>query len=222
MLCIIALYVLKEVKSVSDFFYKEKLGPVFSPVIAVKHENVSPTVVSAIDSLLSPAGNMFTRAETVRDLMKLEGLDLEQTSKALSIKRTDVANKLRLLEFSQKERFAILECGFTENSAIEFLRLDKVSRLYSIEYCRKNGYDAKQIKEYIDGVVKSQTQKKNEAEKKIESVRKFIINDIGFFFNSIENALRIARNAGFEVENERKEDDSFYDIHIRVKKHNKD
>lgn len=202
----------------SDFFYKEKIGPLFSPIITVKRENVSPTVVSALDNLLSPSGNMFTRAETVRDLMKLEGLNLEQTAKALSIKSTDVANKLRLLEFSQKERLAILEYGFSESSAVEFLRLDKVSRLYCIEYCRKNGYDADGIKEYIDGVVKEKSEKKKNAEKKMESVRKFIINDIGFFINSIENALRIARNAGFEVEDEKSENDEFYNINIRVKK----
>jgi hypothetical protein len=48
-----------------------------------------------------------------------------------------------------------------------------------------------------------------------------VVNDIGFFLNSIENALKLARNAGFEVENEKKENDGSYDIHIRVKKNTK-
>ena len=55
----------------SDFFYKERLGPVFSPVINVKKADIPKAVVSAIDNLLSPSGNMFTRAETVRNLMKI-------------------------------------------------------------------------------------------------------------------------------------------------------
>ena len=114
------MYDFKEVKNVSDFFYKEKMGPLFSPVITLKNERISPVVVSAIDNLLSPDGNMFTRAETVRNLMRLEKLGLEETSKALSISTSDVANKLRLLEFSDKERAAILEYGFSEKDALQF------------------------------------------------------------------------------------------------------
>lgn len=220
-LCIIAVYVFKEVKSVSDFFYKERLGPVFSPVINVKHENISQAVVSAIDNLLSPAGNMFTRAETVRNLMKVEKLSLEQAAKALSLKLPDVANKLRLLEFSQKERSAILKYGFSEASALEFLRLDKISRLYAIEYCRKNNFDTEGIKAYVDSSIETKKTKRAETKEKIESVRKFVINDVGFLFNSIENVIRLAKNAGFEVDDKKSETEDCYDIHISVKKQGK-
>ena len=202
----------------SDFFYKEKLGPVFSPVINVKQENISQAGVSALDNLLSPTGNMFTRAETVRNLMKIEKLSLEQTAKALSLNLPDVANKLRLLEFTQKDRRAILDHGFSEASALEFLRLDKISRLYAMEYCRKNEFDADGIKDYVDSAVESKKVKKEQTQEKIESVRKFVINDIGFLFNSIDNILRLARNAGFEVDNKTSENSDFYDIHISVKK----
>lgn len=215
-----SLYVSKEEKSVSDFFYKQKLGGTFSPVINVKHQNISPTVVSAIDNLLSPGGNMFTRAETVRNLMEIEKLDLDKTAKALSLKKTDVANKLRLLEFSEKERGAILEYSFSEASALQFLRLDKISRLYAMEFCRKSGYCDKQIEGYVDGIVNTKQTRKNEISEKIDNVRKFIINDIGFFLNSIENALRIARKAGFEVDNRTDETKDKYEIHISIKKKN--
>ena len=205
----------------SDFFYKEKITPVFSPVINVKQEKISSTVVSAIDNLLSPTGNMFTRAETVKKLMSAEKMSVEQAAKALSLKPVDVACKLRLLEFSVKERSAILEYGFSEAAAVEFLNLDKVSRLYAIEYCRKCGYDTDGIREYILETVRAKNEKKKEASKKKESVRKIVVNDFGFFFNSIENVLKLARNAGFEIENKRSENVDSYDIHIKVKKQNK-
>ena len=202
----------------SEFFYKEKMGPMFSPVITLKNEKVSPVVVSAIDNLLSPDGNIFTRVLTVRNLMKIEKLGIEETALALSIGQRDVANKLRLLEFSEKERSAILEYEFSEKDALQFLKLDKISRLYCIEYCRKNGFSSEQIQEYVDECARKSANIKMTAEKKIESVRKFVINDIGFFFNSLENALRLARNAGLDVENSKKEKDGVYDIHIRIKK----
>ena len=199
----------------SDFFYKERIEPVFSPVITVKRANMSGTVVSAIDSLLCPSGNMFTRAETVRNLMKIEKYNLEETARVLSLKMSDVANKLRLLEFSQKEREAVLKGGFSEASALRFLSLDKGVRLYCIEHCSKKKLDDKDIAEYVLSVADT---KKPAAKSRKENVRKLIINDIGFFFNSIENSLRIARTAGFEVDYEKNESDGYFDVHIRVKK----
>ncbi len=206
----------------SDFFHKETVGPVFSPVINIKKENISPTVVSAIDSLLSPSGNMFTRAETVKHLMSLEKLTVEEAAKVLSIKPVDVANKLRLLEFSPKERKAILDHSFCESEALEFLKLDRVSRLYAMEYCSKNSFTSEEIKGYVDGLVNSKTALKEQVENRIDSVRKFVVGDIGFFFNSIDNALRLARKAGFEVQNDRSENEDGYDIHINVKKQKTD
>lgn len=202
----------------SDFFYKEKLGPVFSPVIKVKHKNLSDTVVSAIDNLLSPSGNMFTRAETVRNLMSIEKMGIEETASALSLKPVDVANKLRLLEFSASERSAILDGRFSETAALQFLRLDRASRMYAVEYCRKSGYDTQGVTEYVDEFVASRAEKRLHFDEKIENVRKFVVNDIGFLFNSIENVLRTARRAGFDVEKENMEKEDSYDIHISIKK----
>ena len=202
----------------SDFFYKETLGPVLSPVIKVKHSSLSPTVVSAIDNLLSPSGNMFTRAETVRNLMKIENLSLDETAKALSIKRTDVANKLRLLEFSKPERSAILEYGFSESDALEFLALDKTVRLYAIEYyCKKNDTSVG-VKEYVNGFLKGTCKYSQTPDKESGRVRKFAIRDAGFVINSIENVLKNAVKAGFQVEKKTKVNDGAYDIYINLKK----
>lgn len=204
----------------SDFFYKEKLEPVFSPVINIKKTNLPPTVVSAIDSLLSPSGNMFTRADTVKNLMSIEKLTLEQAAKLLSLKPVDVANKLRLLEFTAKERKAILDHGFSETEALSFLCLDKITRLYAMEYCSKSSFSSEQIKGYVEGLVNSGNVIKGQAKDKLEGIRKFVVGDVGFFFNTIDNALRLARRAGFEVENDTSENDDCYDIHISVKKQN--
>ena len=81
----------------SDFFYKEKMGPVFSPVISVKRDSVSPTVISAIDNLLSPSGNMFTRAETVKKLMGIEKMSLEQTAQAYVMNKMEIAAAAKAL-----------------------------------------------------------------------------------------------------------------------------
>ena len=89
-------------------------------------------------------------------------------------------------------------------------------------FCRKNGYSGEQVKGYVEGIVAGAASRKREFGNKTESVRKAVVNDMGFLLNSIENALKLARKAGFEVENSNSEKKDCYDIHIRVKKHKKD
>ncbi len=204
----------------SDFFYKENIGHVFSPIINVKHEEVSPTVLSAIDNLLSPNGDMFTRAATIKKLMQIEKMSLEAAAKTLSLGTKEVAGKLRLLEFTPKERQTILEYEYSESTALVFLELDKLHRLYAMEYCHKNGYSSEQIRKYVNKEIENK--KKSLPLKAVDGIRKFSVCDVGFFLNSIENALRIAKNAGFDVENERSENENEYNIHIKVKKQKKD
>ena len=205
----------------SDFFYKERLGPVFSPVINIKKQEVPSTVLSAIDNLLSPSGNMFTRAETVRNLMKIEGYGIEQTAKALSMKMSDVAVKLRLLEFSAAERQAILEYNFSERGAVLFLSLDKPKRLFAIEYCHANGYNEEQIQGYVEGFSEAKREKRTERAENKGNIRKTIINDVGFVLNSIENTLKLAKKAGLEIFDEKSENEECCSIHITLKKRRK-
>lgn len=204
----------------SDFFYKELIGPVFSPVINVSKKEMSRTVVSAIDGLLCPEGNMFTRAETVKNLMQLENLSVEQAAKALSLKMSDVASKLRLLEFSETERQTVIEYGFCEKAALKFLELDKHSRLFAMEYCKRNGFDFDGIEQYVDEVINQKNQKKQEKSPRMQRAKnkKSAGCDIGFFFNSVEKAIRLAKQAGFFVNHKREETKEEYVIHISVKK----
>ena len=204
----------------SEFFYKELIGPVFSPVINVSKKEMSKTVVSAIDGLLCPEGNMFTRAQTVKNLMSLENLSVEQTAKALSLKMSDVASKLRLLEFSDTEKQTIIEYGFSEKAALKFLELDKHSRLFAMEYCNRSGYDCCEIEKYVDEFINRKNQKKQEKKEKIQRAKnkKSAGCDIGFFFNSVEKAVKLAKQAGFFVTHKREETKDEYIIHISVKK----
>lgn len=202
----------------SDFFYKEKIGPALSPVIKVKKENMSPTIASAIDNLLNPSGNMFTRANTVRNMMNIEKMSLEEASKALSLRKSDVADKLRLLEFSEKERSTVLQYGFSEKSALMFLSLDKFLRAYAMEYCHRNGFSQEQIEGYVNGIIDSANAKAKTAQERMDSLKKSAVKDIGFLLNSIEKTLGIAKRAGFDVAKEQTEKEDFYDIRIKVKK----
>lgn len=202
----------------SDFFYKEKIGPIISPVIKVKKEKMSPTVASAIDNLLNPSGNMFTRANTVRNMMDIEKMSLEQASKALSLRMSDIAEKLRLLEFSEKEQKTVLEYGFSEKSALMFLSLDKFLRSYAMEYCHRNSFSQEQIEGYVNGIIDSSNARAKMAKERANSIKKSAVKDIGFLLNSIEKTLCIAKRAGFEVAKEQTEKEDFFDIRIRVKK----
>jgi hypothetical protein len=153
--------------------------------------------------------------------MKIEGYGIEETAGALSMKMSDVALKLRLLEFSVAERQAILDYNFSEKGAAMFLSLDKARRLFAIEYCHANGYNEEQIQGYVEGFAEARKEKHPERAENKCNIRKTIINDVGFVLNSIENTLKLAKKAGLEIFDEKSENEDSCSIHITFKKRGK-
>ena len=191
----------------SDFFEAKYQRPVFSPVIKITKNNNKPAFVSDIE--ITNQENMFDKAEKVKDLMKDKNLSLAKTAMLLGLNTKQVANKLRLLEFGDSERKALLEKEYSEKEALLFLQLDKRTRLYAMEYCRQENMDEKQIECYIYNAFE-QSREKNR--------KTFEINNIGFFENSLKKTLELGQKMGFESDLERLDDGEYYVFNIKVVK----
>ena len=194
----------------SDFFEAKYQRPVFSPVIKITKSNNKPAFVSDIKIDNGESGeSMFDKAERVKELMKAKNLSLAKAALLLGFDTKQVANKLRLLEFGDDERKALLENEYSEKEALLFLQLDKRTRLYAMEYCRQENFNEKQIEHYISGAVEQSKGKKR---------RTFEINNIGFFENSLKKTLELGEKMGFESDLERLDDGEYYVFNIKVSK----
>ncbi len=200
----------------SDFYNeKEYILPCKNTAFQRK-KHMSGTLVSAIDSLLCPSGNMFTSALTVKNLMELENLSVSQAAQQLCIKQTDVANKLRLFEYSEYEKALILELELTEKSAVKLLNVDKAERKEILEECKSQSLKSNIANRYITEVLNGYKPKPEREQKGTR--RKFSVCDEGFLLNSLDRVLSVAKQAGLQLESNREEKDDCFVMNIMVKK----
>ena len=98
--------------------------------------------------------NMFEEAASIRAMMALRDMTQSKIAKALGVSQPYVANKLRLLEYTDEERAKILEYGLTERHARTILRLRSASdRLIAIEKCHAGHMNVSRCEITVDSIL---------------------------------------------------------------------
>ena len=69
--------------------------------------------------------NMFDEAGALQTMIAMCNTTQSEIAKKMGVSQSYVANKLRLLRFSDTARRAIVDCGLTERHARTLLRIDK-------------------------------------------------------------------------------------------------
>lgn len=187
----------------------EKIGSIkILPVANTALCERNKTLDSAVKGLLNPENDMFRQGEIIKALMTLEGTDIKQTAKMLSLSQKSVENKLLLLGFKEGERNMILKAKMSEKSALLFVNLKGIKRVKALCECINKKFSYSQIQSHL-----SQQKDKTQI-KKFKA--KFALSDVRFLTNSIENAIRIARQGGLEIQKEYAEDEKNYFVNLRI------
>lgn len=195
---------------------KVKLSPV-----ATVNDKLTKTEQSAIQSLLCGTNDMFGRAKTISNLMKIEKLTVSETAKVLSMSAKSVSEKLRLLEFTQSERKMINDAGLCERTAYCFLGLDKLSRFSALCYCTQNKLTCEECEKYVSEIMEQKSLSEKCRENIHNGIKKTVIRDIGLFFNTIDHAVELVKNSGYDIEKQQKDDGEYVSLAIKVKKNRK-
>ena len=154
--------------------------------------------------------NMFEEAESIKAMTALRGMTQSKLAKALGVSQPYVANKLRLLEYSDDERKRILEYGLSERHARAILRLRTAEdRLAVIEKCHAMKMNVARCEIAVDTALdekirKSAPKGENYAE------------HIGHFERSLESSLMLLRESGIKARAKRDEDGEriFFTVYI--------
>ncbi len=135
----------------------------------------------------------------------------------LGCSQSRVANKLRLLRFTEKERDFILSHDLSERHARTFLRLDGDLRREAMERCAARRMNVARTEEMVDDMLRrSEAAHELFGEDSERGHRRFVMGDLRFFYNSIDRAVSMLRLAGYPAEAVRREDDSGVEIRIVV------
>ena len=168
----------------------------------------------------------FEEAEAIRNLLLMTSMTQVELSAKLSLSPSALSNKLRLLKLSDGDRRLISEYGMGERHARAFLKLaDPEQRRTAILRAGKDGLSASETERLVELFCEEQAaekesfgQQKKEARNEEAPRRIAVIRDVRFFFNTIDRATALLREAGFSTEDARSETDEGYEIRIFVPK----
>ena len=197
------------------------LGMRSVPCIIVSADDKKSAELALIENMLREDLNIFEMARAIEKLTRTYSLTQEEVAKSLSMSQSAVANKLRLLRFSEEEQRLILENKLTERHARALLKLPEgEARLGALEGVIKARMNVSATEKYVDELIKALAEREEaptEDEKLPAQCRKVpIIKDIRLFYNSLDRALCIVRSAGIEISSAKREDERGITIEINI------
>ena len=209
--------------------------------VVMQVSDSSSAELAIIENLQREGLNLFEQASAIEKLMSIYHYTQAQVADKLSLSQSAVANKLRLLKFTQNERTILLQNGCGERQARAFLKLPPDLRERAIQFAVERRMNVMQTEEYIerllggekpdhyfpDGfgatsgqiyVAKGSTTKDKRGRPSKDSSRKIVFRDLKLFYNTIDHAVEILRQAGVAVDASRAEGDDVVTLTIRIPK----
>lgn len=165
--------------------------------------------LSIIENLQRRDLDMFEEAAAIAALCDRFRMTQEQIASRLSVSQSYVANKLRLLRLPGEAREIIRAAGLTERHARAVLRLPEERRIPALRHVAAEGMNVATAERYIERLL---------SEKKHRARHAGVIKDIRLFYNSLERAMGLVREAGIGIQAERRETDEEIEMVIHIRK----
>ena len=181
------------------------------PCIIVRISDKRSAVVALVENIQRAELDCFEEAEAINSLMTLYSMSRDEVCLRLGLAQSTVANKLRLLRFTEEERRLITESSLTERHARALLRLnDLPRRRAALEHIISEKLNVSQSERYISEVMSE--------EKRIKSYRRrsAVLGDVRLFFNTVERAVKVMKLAGVAATLDRTEHDGLIEFRVTV------
>lgn len=154
---------------------------------------------------------LFEEAEGIRRLIERWHVTQEEAASRLGKSQSAVANKLRLLRFSESERERIVSSGLSERHARALLRLeDQRLREKALSFVIEKKLNVRQTEEYVEKLLSGD---KNTNQKKTP-----VIKDVRIFLNTISHAIATMKQSGISAQTLQSETEEYIECVVRIPK----
>lgn len=157
------------------------------PVVVMEKSREDIAVLCAVENMHREDLNFFEQAMAIRLLIDQLGLTQAQAGEKLALTQSAVANKLRLLQLSKENADLAIKANLTERHVRAVLRLEEPKQKKALQHIIKNNLNVAATDRYIDSLVQGKKGRRITIK----------IKDVRIFTNTINNALKIMKNAGF-------------------------
>lgn len=180
------------------------------PCIILKTNEEQSAIFALIENLQRKNLNFFEEALAINKLIKKWNLTQDEIAIKLGKAQSTIANKLRLLKFSDEQKARILTNNLTERHARALLKFSSNEEIEeTLKIIIEKKLNVAQTEELI----------KNKLENKINYKKKNfipIIKDIRIFFNTINNAVKTMRKSGVMAKLKKEEEKDFIKYIVKI------
>lgn len=176
------------------------------PAIVQDFEDEQTVVMGLIENLQRMDLNPFEQAKGIRDMIELWNCTQAEAAQRLGMAQPTLANKLRLLQLSEKQQAFVVENGLTERHARAVLRLPESRRDKALIYMARNNLSARAADAYVEQLL----------EKKRQARRIPMVKDVRIFLNTINHAVRVMTENGVPATTSSREEDGYIEYTVRI------
>lgn len=175
------------------------------PCIVIDADDERSAVLALIENIQRRDLSYFEEALAIERLIKFYGLTQEEAASRLGKAQSTIANKLRLLKFSDAERGLLIKGNVTERQARALIRIDDQKlRIHAMGEMIINKLNIEQTESMVEGILHGIIPKKREepepAEKKQNSRKNFHFPLPRLYINSINKIVKNMKEANIECE----------------------
>lgn len=169
------------------------------PCIVIEADDERSAVLALIENIQRRDLSYFEEAMAIEKLISYYGLTQEEAAARLGKAQSTIANKLRLLRFSDSERGLLVRGNISERQARALIRIDdQPTRIRALSEVIINRLNIEQTERMIDGLLNGE-QKKSEPPKPAPR-RKFVFPVPRLYINSINKIVRTMKEANIDCE----------------------
>lgn len=180
------------------------------PCVVLDCDETQAAVFALLENLQRANLDMFEEAEAIRNLVEVWGLTQEVVAKKLGKKQSTIANKIRILKLDEEERALIKKANLSERHARAILKLgSKEQRRLMIKKISEKNLNVLDTEALIDSILQGDL---------MGSTKNFIVKDLNFFMNAINDALDLMKISREGVQYIHNETDEYLEYMVKIPK----
>ena len=185
----------------------------FDVVPCIIHEvsDRHSAVLALVENIQRQDLSFFDEAAAIEKLITHYGMTQEDAAAKLGRAQSTIANKLRLLRLTERERELIIHYGLTERHARSLLRLGSPDdRLFILEKIIKNNLNVERSEHLIDEFIGSQRSKVSYKK------RSAVFQNVKMFVNTINKAVETMQAAGISADSRKIQNEDYIEYRVRI------
>ncbi|MBR6967985.1 MAG: ParB/RepB/Spo0J family partition protein [Ruminococcus sp.] len=181
------------------------------PCIVHEVSDRHSAILALVENIQRQDLNFFEEAAAIERLISHYGMTQEDAAAKLGRAQSTVANKLRLLRLTEKERQLITDHGLTERHARSLLRIGSAEdRLFILQKIIKNNLNVERSEHLIDEFIGSQHDKASYKKRSI------VFQNVKMFVNTINRAVETMQAAGISADSRKIQSEDYIEYRVRI------